>query len=190
MQGLVGVLVAVGLLRGNLVLAVNGTIGLATTLVPAAFHRFWEITFRPRFVVWIAAAVLLHTVGMAGPYETIWWWDHLTHTLSAALVAGVGYAVADALDEHARGITLPRDFLFVYVILFTMAAGVLWEVLEFGGRELAQGVGQQPILIQYGAQDTVLDLLFDAVGAVIVGVLGQRWTGIELPPALERRLEG
>ncbi|MBS3760721.1 hypothetical protein [Halodesulfurarchaeum sp.] len=176
-QTLIGVLVGYALFVGDLVLFVNGLLGLATTVVPDILDRIGGITFSRAIILWIAIAVLLHTLGMAGPYETIWWWDHLTHTLSAALLASFGYAVARALDAHSPHISLPPDFLFLYVFLFTMAAGVLWEVLEFVGRMFARWIGQQPLLVQYGLTDTVLDLLFDGVGALIVGLGGQRWAG-------------
>lgn len=177
-QALIAAIVAYGLVVGKFVLVVNGVLGLATTLLPWALARYASISVDRTLALWIATAVLLHTLGMAGPYEVIWWWDHLTHTLSAALLASVGYALARALDEHSASLSLPADFLFLYVILFTMAAGVAWEVIEFAGRMLARSSGQQPLLIQYGLQDTVLDLLFDGVGAVVVGLLGQRWAGV------------
>ncbi|MFB6085705.1 MAG: hypothetical protein ABEJ84_02685 [Halodesulfurarchaeum sp.] len=176
---LIGVIVAWGLLAGNGVLVVNGLLGLATTLLPWALSRMASISVGRPLALWIGIAVLLHTLGMAGSYETVWWWDHLTHTLSAALLASVGYALARALDEHSASISLPGDFLFLYVVLFTMAAGVAWELVEFLGRMLLRSIGQQPLLVQYGLQDSVLDLLFDGVGAVIVGLLGQGWAGVE-----------
>ncbi|MDZ7850044.1 MAG: hypothetical protein U5K70_04255 [Halodesulfurarchaeum sp.] len=177
-QALVLAIVGYGLLAGDFVLVINGLLGFLTMLLPWALSRFAAISVGRVLALWIAVAVLLHTLGMAGPYETIWWWDHLTHTLSAALLASVGYALARALDEHSESISLPPDFLFLYVILFTMAAGVAWEVAEFVGRLLALSIGKQPLLIQYGLQDTILDLLFDGVGALIVGLLGQRWAGV------------
>ena len=177
-QGAIATIVAYGVLAGDAVLVVNGLLGLATTLLPWALDRFGDVSFGRPLVFWIAIAVLLHTLGMAGHYEAIWWWDHLTHTLSAALLASVGYALARALDEHSAVISLPGDFLFLYVILFTMAAGVAWEVAEFLGRMIARSLGHQPLLVQYGLSDTILDLLFDGVGAVIVGLAGQRWAGV------------
>jgi len=44
--------------------------------------------------VWITSAVFLHTLGSAWFYAEIVWWDHLTHALSATLVAGAGYGAA------------------------------------------------------------------------------------------------
>ena len=185
-QGAIGTIVAYGFLVGDAVLVINGLLGLATTLLPWALARFGDVSFGRPLVLWIAIAVLFHTLGMAGQYESIWWWDHLTHTLSAALLASVGYALARALDDHSAVISLPGDFLVLYVILFTMAAGVAWEVLEFVGRMVAHSIGHQPLLIQYGLQDTVLDLLFDGVGALIVGLAGQRWAGVSTVSVAKR----
>lgn len=170
-------LVAYGLVRGNVVLVVNGLLGVGVTLVPWLLRRYGGVEIARPFVLWIGVAVLAHTLGMAGPYETIWWWDHLTHTLSAALLASLGYALARTLETETSEIRLPADFLLVFVVIFTLAAGVLWEVLEFLGRLATRSIGRQPILIQYGLQDTVLDLLFDGVGAIVVGLWGQRWVG-------------
>lgn len=181
-QAVIAAIVGYGLVAGDIVLVVNGVIGLATAVLPRVLERVGGVSFGRPVVLWIAIAVLLHTLGMAGPYETIWWWDHLTHTLSAALLASVGYALARALDDHSATISLPADFLFLYVILFTMAAGVLWELMEFGGRMIARMIGQQPLLVQYGLQDTILDLLFDGIGATVVGLFGQRWAGISKEP--------
>ncbi|APE94614.1 hypothetical protein [Halodesulfurarchaeum formicicum] len=172
-QVAIALVVIYGTVTMDLVVVVNGLLGLGTTLLPTGLKRAYGVSFPTTVVLWVAVAVLLHTLGMAGPYTTVWWWDHLTHTLSATLVASVGYAFARAFEEQAPGITLPADFLFVYVVLFTMAAGVLWEVLEFVGRLLASWLGHQPLLVQYGLQDTILDLLFDAVGAIVVGVLSR-----------------
>ena len=188
MQAVIVLLVGYGLLTGNLSVVVNGVLGLATTFLPAVFRRDFDIALDPLLVLWITLAILLHTVGMAGPYDTVWWWDKLTHTLSAALVAGVGYAVTRAIDDYWEELYLPSDFMFVYIILVTMAAGVLWEVVEFVARLGAQTLGQRAVLVQYGLADSILDLLFDALGATIVAFLGQgRFQ--RLSDSLERALE-
>ncbi|MFB6110562.1 MAG: hypothetical protein ABEJ60_06785 [Halodesulfurarchaeum sp.] len=191
-QAAIALLVVLGALEGDLVVVVNGLLGFAVTLVPAALERTEGVSVSPPVVLWIAVAVLLHTVGMTGSYTAIWWWDHVTHTLSAALVASLGYAFARAIEERPD-ITLPADFRFVYVVLFTIAAGVLWEVLEFAGRLLATRFGHRPLLVQYGLEDTILDLLFDAVGAILVGLVGHRlvdWTDTPVRKLLDRIAEG
>jgi hypothetical protein len=123
----------------------------------------------------------------------VWWWDHLTHTLSATVVAGVGYATARAFDEHSDAVYLPQPFLGLYVLLFTLALGVFWEVLEFGARAAAAALGTRPVLFQYGLEDTLLDLVFDTAGAALVALFGSgrlRPVVDSLAARLERTTDG
>lgn len=171
--GVGGVLVA-GLVTRNVGVVVNATLGLAVTFLPAFLRRDFRLHLSPAVTLWVALAVFLHTLGMAGPYHTVWWWDNMTHAMSAALVAGVGYATVSALDEHRPDLVLPGPFLAVFILMLTLAFGVLWEVLEFTGREIAFALHLDPVLVQYGIRDTLLDLVFDAVGAVVVAAFGSR----------------
>jgi hypothetical protein len=159
---------------GNLVLGVNALGGFLVTLFPWLGRRAWGIRLSSPIVLWLGVAVLFHTVGMAGWYETVWWWDHLTHTLSAALLAALADTGIRLLAASSDRITLPPAFRLVLVLVLTLAAGVLWEVMEFLGRMLATWYGHQPLLVQYGLADTVLDLAFDGLGALL-GTVGLGW---------------
>lgn len=168
---IVGILLA-GLWLPNASVVLNALLALAVTLLPAALRRDPRLTLSPSLTVWPTLAVMLHAVGMLGPYGAVWWWDHLTHTLSAAVVASVGYTTVRAVDIHYDAIYLPRRFLAVFVLLFTLALGVFWEIVEFASRAAAEVVGAGPVLFQYGLEDTLLDLVFDAVGALVVAIFG------------------
>ncbi|MFB6163716.1 MAG: hypothetical protein ABEJ31_01000 [Haloarculaceae archaeon] len=160
-----------GLVRLDAGVAVNAAVALAITFLPALLRRDYQVALDPLLAVWLTGAVFLHAVGMVGPYGTTWWWDHLTHVLSAGLVAAVGYTVTRAFDEHLPELYLPEPFLYVFVFLFTVAAGVAWELLEFLARWLADTTAAAPVLVQYSFEDTMLDLVFDMVGAVLVTAL-------------------
>lgn len=169
--GLVGI-VFVGLDRGNTGIVVNAGVALAVTQLPPLLERDYGFAMDPGLVLWITTAVFLHAVGTLGPYQDIWWWDHLTHALSSSLVAGAGYAFVRAVDEHVTGVRFPPAFTFVYILQVVLAFGILWELLEFaiGGAATLAGVGS--VLTQYGLHDTMLDLVFDTVGGVLVAVWG------------------
>ncbi|RDI72097.1 hypothetical protein [Halopelagius longus] len=169
--GIVGILVA-GVLARNVSVAVNGLFAFAVTFLPSVLSRDWGIRLSPGLTLWITLAVFLHAVGMLGLYDGVWWYDHVTHTLSATIVAGVGYATARAVDRYTDTVHLPRRFMFVFIVTFTLAFGVFWEVLEFFARLSADAVGAEAVLVQYGLDDTIVDLLFDSVGAVLVGLFG------------------
>lgn len=189
MQAVIAALLAWGVVSGNVSIAVNATLGLATTMLPGLLERDYEITIGPWLTFLLTLAILLHTLGMVGPYEMVWWWDEVTHTFSASIVAVVGYATTKAIDEHVEDIYLPPDFMYLFILLFTLAIGVFWELLEFLARVLAEWAGQEAVLVQYGVKDTARDLIFDTVGAVIAALFGIPRTQA-LVESIERALEG
>ncbi|WP_394327788.1 hypothetical protein [Halogeometricum limi] len=181
-------ILGVGVATLNVSVTLNAAAALAITYLPAVLSRDWGIRLSPGLTLWVTTAVLLHAVGMLGLYSNVWWYDHLTHTLSAMLVAAVGYATARAVDEYSDAVYLPPRFLFVFILTFTLAFGVLWEVLEFFARLAADYFGVEAVLVQYGLTDTIVDLLFDTVGAVIVALFGTE-TLSGLVDTLRERLE-
>ncbi len=166
-------IVAYGLIAGEPKAITNGGISLLITTIPALLERNYRIPIDPWLGLWITLAVFLHTMGSAGLYAQIAWWDHLTHAMSASLVAGVGYTFARAVDLHSDGITLPRRFFFVYVLVVVLSFGVLWELFEFGLDIAADETGITMPLAQHGLDDTVRDLMFNSLGALLVAAFGQ-----------------
>ncbi len=189
MQAAIAVVLLAGSATGNASVAINAALALAVTALPAVLERDYRIPLAPSLTFWLSAAVLLHAVGLLGPYHSVWWWDHVTHTLSAAVVASVGYATARALDVHSDAVYFTPRFMTVFVLLFTVALGVFWEVLEFGARGVGEALGYGPILVQYGLEDTVVDLVFDAVGALAVALFGTDGLA-DVVDALVHRLRG
>ncbi|WP_248896860.1 DUF2238 domain-containing protein [Haloplanus halobius] len=179
MQLLLVGLVFIGLERGNPGIVINATIGFGVTHLPAVLERDYHIPMDSALTLWITVAVFLHALGTAGLpgastnlYRSVWWWDHMTHTLSSTIVAAAGYATARAIELHSDAVSLPERFMFVFILLFVLAFGVFWEVIEFGVTLIASASGSQSILVQYGLDDTMLDLLFDTLGGIIVAVWG------------------
>ena len=169
--GLVAIL-AVGVLLGSVSVVVNAVLALLVTFLPAVLRRDAGIHLDPGLALFLTGAVFLHAIGMVGLYDRVWWWDHLTHTLSAMIVAGVAYTVVRAVDEHTDRFHVPQSRLPVYLLVFTLAMGVLWEGLELGARYLTDWLGVEVIWVHYGPYDTELDLLFNALGAVVVALFG------------------
>ncbi|WP_324757766.1 hypothetical protein [Haloarcula montana] len=172
-------LFAIGIERGSTGIIVNTGIGLLVAQLPSVLERDYNITLDPALTLWISAAVFLHAVGVVGLpgaeqnfYATVPGWDHITHTLSSSVVAAVGYTTVRALEEHSPDLVLPPRFTFVFILLFVMAFGVLWEVIEFSLGLLATATGNDNILTQFGLEDTMLDLVFDTIGAIVVATWG------------------
>jgi hypothetical protein len=153
-------------------LVINAGVSLGVTFLPGLLERDLSLPMNPALVAWITFAVFLHAVGALGPYKWFGWYDSVTHTLSATIVAGAGYATARALDEHYDRLEVPPAFMFGFIVVFVLAFGVLWEIMEFASGGLASIVGGQAVLAQYGASDIVYDLTFNAVGGVLVALFG------------------
>jgi uncharacterized membrane protein YjdF len=151
----------------------NGAIALLVTFTPALLEQRYDFPLDPWLGLWITFAVFLHTLGSAALYVRVGWWDHITHAMSASLVAGVGYTFARAVDIHSDEIYLPTRFFFVYVLVVVLAFGVLWELFEFLLDVAAGATGIQMPLAQHGLDDTVRDLVFNSLGALTVAALGQ-----------------
>ena len=123
-------------------------------------------------VLWISTAVFLHALGTAYLYDETFWWHNVTHTVSGSLVAAIGYATFRGIDEYTNAVRFPSRFMFVLILLFVMSVGVLWEIMEFATDRLMLALGAEPVLAQYGLDDTMTDMLFNTIGAIIVGIWG------------------
>lgn len=168
---LVGIF-TLGLVRGDPSVIVNSGLALVVTQLPAILERDYQLSMDSGLVLWITAAVSVHAVGALGPYQAIWWWDNLAHALSSSVVAAIGYTTVRVISEHTADVWIPSQVVFVFILLFVVAAGVIWEVLEFLAGELASFFAVADVLIQYGLQDTMLDLVFDVIGGLVVAVWG------------------
>lgn len=166
-------LVAYGVVAGQPKAVFNGGIGLLITFLPALLERNYDLPLDPWLALWVTSAVFLHTLGSAGLYGRIGWWDHLTHALSASLIAGIGYTTARAIDLHVADIHIPRRIAFVYIFVVVMAFGVGWELFEYALDLVAAETGLTMPLAQHGLDDTVRDLMFNTLGAFLVAMFGQ-----------------
>jgi hypothetical protein len=189
---MVGVGLERGFSKGAWGIVVNAGIALAVSELPAVLERDYDIPMDAGLTLWITTAVFLHALGTMGLpgselnfYRTTNWWDHMTHALSSSVVAGAGYATVRAVDAHDDH--LPREFVFVFILLFVLAFGVFWEVVEFVLGEAAAVYGGAPVLTQFGLDDTMWDLVYNTLGGVVVAAWGSAYLG-DVSGALRERL--
>lgn len=173
-QGCMIGFILIGILENDFSIVINSAVGLVVTFMPEILEKDYDISMSPWLVVWVASAVFFHAFGVLGPYKNIWWWDHFTHTLSATLVAAVGYSAFSAFDNHMDELHIPEKFMFVFILIFVLAFGVFWEVLEFGLQLISDALGAKTVLTQHGIEDTMKDLLFNTAGGVIVALFGSQ----------------
>ena len=132
-------------------------------LHPWIVRRVTGVRLRPWLIVWISVPLFVHPIGgLYGFYADVWWYDKAAHFASATVVAGIGYVVGRAGDEHGLFPVAPRYTVAAFTMLFVMSAGVLWETVE----------EWTPLLTVYGPNDTFWDYVFDAAGGLTVVALG------------------
>jgi hypothetical protein len=166
-------LVAYGVVAGEPKAIVNGGITLLITFIPAVLERNYDLPLDPWLGLWITTAVFLHTLGSAGLYTRVFFWDNITHAMSASLIAAAGYTAARAVDIHSDEINIPQRFVFVYIFVIVLSFGVVWELFEFGLDVAADATGLEMPLAQHGLDDTVRDVMFNSLGALLVALFGQ-----------------
>lgn len=181
-------LLAYGVLTRQYGMATNGGLSLFVTLLPALLRREYGYSMDVGLVLWITVAIFLHSVGSLGPYGWYPWYDSVTHTVSASAIAGIGYASLRAFERHSDEIDVPPKFRAVFILVFVLAAGVVWEILEFASGQLAAITGGTAVLIVMGVDDIVSDMIFNTAGALVVATWGAKYFD-DLVGFLTRRLD-
>jgi hypothetical protein len=169
--GLLG-LFGYGLATIRLGMAANGALALLVTSLPALVRREYGYSMHPGLVLWITVSVFLHSVGALGPYRWYPWYDSVTHAVSASVIAGTGFTILRVFERHSSDVSVPSEFRGAFVLVFVLAMGVFWEILEFAMGGLASLTGTRAPLVVMGIDDIVSDMIFNAVGAVVLTVWG------------------
>lgn len=172
LQFVLGGLLIYGLIVRDVPTIANASIALAVTFLPGYLEDNYRLPIEPELIIWLTMAAALHTFGSAGLYDLLEQFDSFTHALSASLVAATGYTIVRAIDLHSDEVYLPTKLMFVFILLFILAVGVVWELAEFTIDLAAQEFGFEAVLAQHGVSDTVGDLLFNLAGAIVAATVG------------------
>lgn len=167
MQAGMAAVVVAGFATGNLTWVPAAAVSLAVSGIPSLLRRDLHLVLPVELNLWIVLALFLHVIGgVSGFYDNLPGWDHLTHAMSSSLIAALGFVAVVALDKYVDSIYLPTPFLAFFIVMFTMAMGVSWELMEYVVDEVS---GSN---MQYSLSDTMMDLLFDAFAGFIVAAYG------------------
>ncbi len=188
MQACLLIMMFVGIYLKDTHVVLNAIIVLGITFVPIVLTHKYYISLDPSLALWITLAVFLHTLGTVSFYETVARWDNLTHALSASVIAAAGYVVIRAIDIYTDDLYIPPRFMFVFILLFVLAAGVIWEILEFLTDEMVAKFEMDAFLTQHGIDDTMRDMFFDLLGALVVAAWGTAYLS-DISYRLARRIE-
>ncbi|MFC1731825.1 hypothetical protein ACFL6I_16020 [candidate division KSB1 bacterium] len=104
-------------------------------------------------------------------YELFPLWDGVLHFQSGILLGIVGFVLIYVLNEQkTKRLELTPGFISFFAITFSLAISVVWEIYEYIV-DTFFGFNMQ----ETGLPDTMGDLIVNAVGALIVGLVGYVW---------------
>ncbi|MBI2612825.1 hypothetical protein HYW59_03410 [Candidatus Kaiserbacteria bacterium] len=107
---------------------------------------------------------------LANFYDYIPLWDKFVHFQSGLILGVAGFVLVYSLNEQeAIPLDLSPGFIAFFAITFSLAMGVVWEVVEFAGDFLFR------VEWQNGNTDTMWDLIAAGAGALIVSIVGYFW---------------
>ena len=163
---LVAAVVALGFGRYSLAFVSAATFLLA--IAPALLARRYEITLPVPFLfattLFVFGSVFL---GEAfGFYDNFWWWDIALHGSSAIGFGLIGFLFIFMLFEGDRFAAPPIAICFLSFCL-AMTVGSVWEIFEYT-MDQSFGLNMQ----KSGLDDTMGDLIVDAMGAAIAALSG------------------
>ena len=157
-------------------------LGLAAMLLPGILKRSFRLDI-PSFML-IVYAIFLYCAIYLGEvqnfYHTVPHWDKMLHVCSGAALGALGFSLVSLLNRSASiRLSLSPLFVALFAFFFAVSLGVIWELYEFATDSLLH-TNMQKFLLQNGEaligqaalMDTMLDLLVDVAGALVVSVIG------------------
>ncbi len=138
------------------------------SMLPMLFARHFSVPLPAEFdlatIIFIFASIFLGEIGDF--YERFWWWDKLLHLISGLLLGMLGLYLIWLLNHNVRiDLELSPGFICLFAFTFALSAGTTWEIFEYGV-DIFLGTTMQ----QDGLDDTMSDLMIDALGALIVSL--------------------
>lgn len=164
-QGLFGIIIQ------NPSIILTAGIGFFLTCIPYLVERKVNVTLPWEVNFLIAFAVFLHIAGYAqGLYILLYpYYDKIAHFISSITVAVLAF-VSILLINRFSCTKLARWQIFFYIVIFTMAIGAFWEIYEYLMDTFFVSFLTKPL--QHGLDDTMIDLIFDLIGALVVASFG------------------
>jgi hypothetical protein len=164
---IIGVVLAIWEQQWLNALAVTGI--LAITFLPLVLgHRFRAYIpseFEALAVIFVFAALFLGEIHAY--YTRFWWWDILLHTTSGFLLGILGFLLVYVLNATRQvEFHMQPGFIALFAFMFAVGIGALWEIFEYAMDSIFG------LNMQKGLDDTMWDLIVDALGALIISVFG------------------
>lgn len=132
--------------------------------VPALLRHFQGVNLPWPVVLVAGTALFLHAWGLTSGYYGLHWWDKLTHLTSGIAVASLVALVLLVMVHHTDTIRIPPRWFPFLLLVSVLAFEGSWEMLEYSV-DIFRGTD-----MQHGIEDTVNDILTNAVSGIVAGI--------------------
>lgn len=174
------------------------------SLIPNIINKRWNIVVPELllrvYLMFVTAALLLGEIAQFFVY--VKWWDSALHLFSGSLIGVVGFSLVNILN-NTKGLEfkLSPIFIALFVFCFSLAVGVIWEIVEFGVdsftnsnmQRFKNSITGELFLGQTALRDTMKDFILNTIGALFISVLGyidlKRNSGLMNRMALKSKVE-
>lgn len=161
---------------------VQCVLGMVVLLLPSVIARRLKIEIPSGmmilFVIFLYCAIYLGEVRSF--YYHIQSWDTVLHWFSGAMIGALGFSFVALFNNSERiPVNLSPFFVAAFAFCFAVTLGVFWEFYEYSFDGLL-GLNMQKFALEDGMQlvgraalqDTMKDLVVDAVGAFAASLIG------------------
>lgn len=135
-------------------------------------HVYIPAQFQLITIAIVFAAIFLGEV--QDYYRKFWWWDSALHAVTGFLMGIIGFLLVHIFNQvESIGLHMKSGFVAIFAFMFALGAGAIWEISEFFLDTLLGTNLQKPMWGDAsGLTDTMVDLMLDALGAMVICVYG------------------
>lgn len=160
------------------------------------FGLLFAVLLLPRFVgiprpfdaAFCAGLLVATWAGVQDWYVRVPWVDEVVHLLTIGATAAASYLMLAKLQLmpglQDAPIRRHRSSLLILAAALGLGVAALWEIYEWVAAQFA------PQALHVGYDDTVIDIIFGGVGALVAGLALMRWVGTGRDPRPEPRTAG
>ena len=158
------------------------TLGLIVMTLPSIISRKWKLEI-PHFIYLLYYLFLYCSVFLGEVFDFYYvvpHWDTMLHFFSSGMLGALGFILVDLLNREQKvRVQLSPLFVAIFAFCFALAAGAVWEIYEYTCDTLLK-LNMQKYATEHGVEligraalrDTMKDIIFDAIAALGVAILG------------------
>jgi len=164
-------------------IAVNALSLFIASFIPTYINKRFRISVPDLllriYIGFVTCALLLGEIGQFFVY--VKWWDSALHLFSGSMIGVVGFSLVNILNNSDDlEFKLSPGFVALFVFCFSLAVGVIWEIVEYtidgfansNMQRFKDSITGELWLGRKALRDTMKDFILNTIGATITSVLG------------------